>query len=46
MVALTQVQKYKNRLHSRIRARVEPVFARMSQYGLDWLRCIELKRAN
>ena len=43
---LTQEQKYKNRLRSRMRVRVEPVFARMSQYGLDWLRCIGLKRAN
>ena len=44
--ALTQEQQYKNRLRSRMRVRVEHVFARMSQYGLDWLRCIGLKRAN
>ena len=43
---LTQEQKYKNRLRSRMRVRVEPVFARMSPYGLDWLRRIGLKRAN
>ena len=43
---LTQEQKYKNRLPSRMRVREEPVFARMSQYELDWLQCIGLKRAN
>ena len=41
--ALTQEQQYKNRLPSRMGVRVEPVFARMSPYGLDGLRRIGLK---
>ena len=44
--ALTQEQQYKNPLPSRMHVRVESVFARMNQYGLDWLQCIGLKRAN
>ena len=43
---LSLQQKYKNRLPSRMGVWVEPVFARMSPYGLDWLRRIGLKRAN
>lgn len=43
---LSEQDKVSNHLRSRIRVRVEHVFGRMSQMGLDRLGCIGLKRAH
>ena len=41
---LTEEEKATNTLRSRIRVRVEHVFGRMSQMGMDMVRTIGLKR--
>ena len=41
---LTEEEKATNTLRSRLRVRVEHVFGRMSQMGMDMVRTIGLKR--
>ena len=43
---LSEADKKTNKLRSRIRVRVEHVFGRMSQFGVEMLRSIGLKRAH
>lgn len=42
---LSEVERSVNRVVSRVRVRIEHVFARMKQLGMDWVRSIGLKRA-
>ena len=43
---LTKQEKISNKLRRRIRVRVEHVYARMQQLGMDWFRRIGIIRAN
>lgn len=43
---LSEADEKFNRGVSRIRVRVERVFGRMKQHGMDYVRCIELRRAS
>ena len=43
---LTEEEKATNTLRSRIRVRVEHVFGRMSQMGMDVVRTIGMKRGS